>query len=135
MEALSPVFGADMGLDDFRQALPEIMESSGNAFWTILAPVPGQGQIPIGMAYGLVRDRIIHDLHAVWYPWAKPRTIFEAAVVFFERLRRDFFIKLFADEDVEQFFDAVTRTGALRRGCRFHGLYPGKAAIFYYAKV
>lgn len=135
MEALSPIFGADMGLDDFRQALPEILEASGNSTWTIMAPVPGRGQTPVGLVYGLVRDRVIHDIHAVWFPWTPSRIIFESAVVFFERMRRDFFIKLFADEDVERFYDAVVQTGALRRGCRFHGLYPGKAAIFYYAKV
>ena len=135
LEVLNPIFGSDMGLEDFREAFPEILASSGNSVWTIVGPVPGRGVMPIGMVFGLIRERVIHDVHAVWFPWATPRTTFEAAKEFFERTRRDFFVKVFASEETEKFFDAIVSTGALKRGCRFYGLYPGKAAIFYYAKV
>ena len=135
MEALNPIFGSDMGLADFKEALPEALEASGNAVWTIVGPVPGHDAMPIGLVIGLVRDRIIHDTHAVWFPWATPRTTLEAAKEFFEVMRREYFVKVFAREEFERFFDAVVSTGALKRGNRFYGMYPGKAAIFYYAKV
>lgn len=135
MEALSPVFGADMDMNDFKELFVETVETSGNMIWTLCAPVPNKSVMPVGIVYGLVRDRIIHDVHAIWFPWATPRCIFEAAKEFFERVRKDFFIKVFVDETVEKFFDGLASTGVIRRGCRHHGLYPGKAAIYYYAKV
>lgn len=135
LEELNPIFGSDMGLEDFKIALPELLLSYGNTLWTLVAPVPGREAMPVGMVTGFVKGRVIHDTHFVWFPWASPRVKLETAKEFLERSRKEFFVMGYPSEDFEKFFDALVDMGTLKRGCRFHGLLPGKAVIFYYAKI
>ena len=125
-----------MGLSDFNQAFPELLLSFGNDLWTMIAPTPNRDEaIPVGLAVIFKKGRVIHDLHFIWFPWATPRRKFEVAKAFVEQMRSDFFVMMFTTEKFEKFFDALVDTGAIKRSSRFHGMYPGKATIFYYAKI
>lgn len=136
MQELDPIFGADMGLEDFRQAFPDLLASFGNDLWTMVAPTPSRDDpIPVGLAITFKKGRTIHDLHFVWFPWATARGKFEVAKAFIEQMRADFFVMMFTTEQFEKFFDALVDTGCCKRSSRFHGMYPGKATIFYYAKI
>ena len=135
LEEFDPVLGVDMGLEDFKQAFVECVNGKYNAIWIITGPVSGREPMPIAFVTGWVRGRILEMGHATWFPWVAPRVIFDAAEVFFERARREYFVMEFARERDQRFFDAVAKTGVIKRTARFHGMYPGEAAILYIAKV
>lgn len=137
LEDLNPIFGADMGIADFKEAFPELLLSYGNNLFALVGPVPNQSSMPVGMVAALIKGKVIHDTHFIWFPWASARVKLETAAHFLDMARRDFFVMGFPDETQqnERFFNAIVDMGILKRGGRFHGLHPGRATLFYYSRI
>lgn len=130
---MSPVF-ADISMDgqQFREAFSEFVTSAYDKGWTVLAETR-RGFLPIGMVFGNVSPLANHIVVAgiVWFPTASPRNIIEGTVGFFQHMRKDAPMVLYATDEHKRVYEVAAAHGVMRRVGTSHIMIPGKpAAVF-----
>lgn len=126
-----------MSADQFKAAFEEIVTARYHGAWTLFAETP-KGFIPVGFVFAFYSHTehamspfmIVGDL--VWCPWATPRNKIEAAVGFFNRIRKEIPMMDYAYGEVnKKFFEMLARHGIVRRVGTTYNVVKGEpVAIF-----
>lgn len=125
-----------MAAPEFKEVFErEILENYHGA-WTLFSQPIGSGK-PVGFLLGFWSHpnpkyapfMIVGAI--MWFPWASPRSRIEAAVGFFNRVRKEIPMVEYASEEHKRFFEVIMRHGIMRRIGTSHNVYPGApAAVF-----
>ena len=131
LSEFSPIMQADMGKEDFRSVIRELIEEQYNGAWTVSAPTTKHGKIPVGAIFAWVRGGVIEMGDMLWFPWASKRNILEASIIFFHEIRKQAVVLEFARKKDEAFFAHIASYGLMRRVGHVHDIYPDQPAILF----
>ena len=117
----------------YEEFVSEVQENYTGA-WTLLA---GDEVKPVGtiLAFfshpepALSPFMIIGDI--IWYPWATPRNKVEAALNFFNEMRRNTAMVEYANKETKAFFEVMAKHGVMRRIGTSHNVYPGEPTTIF----
>lgn len=111
--------------DNFEtEILARVQQSVG--VWTMQAPVPSRGVIPVGIVTAWSSVRLPHhirEIHCTWFPWATPRNKIESAVNFIHRMRMSFELFWPSKMSTVKFFEHVCKYGIARRMCAWRNYF------------
>lgn len=128
--------GAELGPDEFYLAFVDEVKANYAGGWTLSAETK-KGFLPVGIVLGFYSHpnpalspfMIIGDM--VWFPWASDRNKIEAAVGFFNAIRKEIPMVEYADEKAKPFFEMIAKHGVMRRVGTSFNVYPGQqTAVF-----
>lgn len=125
-----------MGPDEFYLAFVDEVKTNYVGGWTLSAETR-KGFMPVGMVLGFYSHpnpaiapfMIIGDM--LWFPWASARNKIEAAVGFFNAIRKEIPIMEYADENAKPFFEMIAQHGIMRRVGTTFNVYKGRSVAIF----
>lgn len=114
--------------DKFAEALSIYLMDRFQAFFTMFAKPPGRDVMPVGMVFGTIpfpNKQVMWCGDFTWFPWASSRNKLESAVNFLNRMRHEWLVIGFADDEVINFFEHVCRYGVMRRVGKVFDMFEG----------
>lgn len=138
LASLGPRFaGANMTPDEFYAAFVAEVAANYAGGWTLSADTAARGFMPVGIVLGfyshpnpaLAPFMIIGDM--LWFPWASARNKIEAAVGFFNAIRKEIPMVEYADEAAKPFFEMIAQHGIMRRVGTSFNVFPGRSAAVF----
>ena len=120
--------------EDFTERFAEHVAARYQVAYTLVASPPGKDVMPVGVVFGIkpfYGFNVLWIGDFIWFPWASSRNKLEAAVHFFNQMRKDHTILGFSQPNEIPFFAHICRYGVLRRaGTLFDLFEEGPRAIF-----
>lgn len=136
LSTLGPRFEAEFTPEAFYEAFVDEVRTNYAAGWTLSAETP-RGFMPVGIVLGFYSHpnpqfapfMIIGDM--LWFPWASARNRIEAAVGFFNAIRKEIPMVEYADDKAKPFFEMIAQHGIMRRVGTSFNVHHGKAVAVF----
>lgn len=128
MEKLG-AFGEDMSPVEFRERFVRYVLGNGFSGWALIANSP-KGHMPIGLALGETRRKLLMLGEIIWFPWASVRNKLEAALTFFNGLRDEMVVMEWAPHSERKSWEHICRYGIMRRVGTVYGMGNEAVAVF-----
>jgi hypothetical protein len=120
--------------EEFTEAFADHAAKRYQIAYTMLATPPGKDNMPVGVVFGIkpfYDQPVMWIGDFLWFPWASTRNKLEAAVHFFNQMRKECTIIGFCEPVAIPFFEHICRYGVMRRaGTVFDLFEEGARAIF-----
>lgn len=137
-----PFAQTNMGADEFNIGFQSTVLSRYHGAWTLFAEVPKRGYMPVGLVmafyshaeHALSPFMIIGDI--VWFPWASARNKVEAAVNFFNTMRKQIPMMDYSHgEQTIRFFEMMCKHGIMRRVGTTYNVVKGEPTAIFETRV
>ena len=126
--------GGEMSGEEFKEAFTNEVFARFNGVWVVSGPVLGKGNIAIGIVFGFYHERSSPFMTVggvAWFPWATKRNIVEGTIFFFNKVRHEIPMMLYANEQQKRLYEVAAMHGIMRRvGTSMIALSGEPAAVF-----
>ena len=134
LASMGPMFSEpNMTGNEFKQAFVDEVFARFHGAWVVFGSVPEKGNIPIGLVLGFYSHSapFMTVGGIAWFPWATKRNIVEGTVGFFNKIRNEMPMMLYANEQQKRLYEVVAMHGIMRRvGTSMIALTGEPAAVF-----
>lgn len=129
-------FAPGMAPEAFYEAFVDEVRTNYAGAWTLSAET-ARGFMPVGFVLAFFSHpnprlspfMIVGDM--IWMPWASARNRVEAAVAFFNGIRKDVPMVEYANDEAKPFFEMIAKHGIMRRVGTSFSVYPGQATAVF----
>lgn len=136
LRSLGSHFEQEFTPESFKAAFVDEVLKNYSAGWTLSAET-AQGFMPVGIVLGFYShpnpalSPFMNIGDMLWFPWASARNRIEAAVGFFNAIRKEIPMMEYANEEAKPFFEMIAQHGIMRRVGTSFNVYPGQSTALF----
>lgn len=140
LRSLGPHFDREFTPEEFYDAFVNEVSANYGSAWTLSAET-AKGFMPVCIVLAFYSHpnpklspfMIIGDM--LWFPWASTRNRIEAAVGFFNSIRKEIPMMEYANDEAKPFFEMIAKHGIMRRVGTTLNVYPGQSTAVFETRV